>query len=161
MPTTETHRFQAETSKLLNLVINSLYTSKDIFLRELISNASDALDRLRFEAVTNPDLLPEGHTPEIRLEVDREERNLTIHDNGIGVNGNVESPGIRLFGSSNTIDRNVIYENYGAVALWSATGVIGVLVAAAYTLVGEKDLAFDRIETVYGLGYRYTEAPEP
>jgi molecular chaperone HtpG len=85
MPSTETHQFQAETSKLLSLVINSLYTNKDIFLRELISNASDALDRLRFEAVTRPELVPDGHEPAIRLEVDRQQRTLTIHDNGIGM----------------------------------------------------------------------------
>jgi len=85
MPSTETRQFQAETTKLLNLVINSLYTSKDIFLRELISNASDALDRLRFEAVTLPEILPEGHVDEIRLEVDRAARTLTIHDSGIGM----------------------------------------------------------------------------
>jgi molecular chaperone HtpG len=85
MRSTETHQFQAETTQLLSLVVNSLYTSKDIFLRELISNASDALDRLRFEAVTRPELLPEGHSDEIRLEVDREARTLTIHDAGIGM----------------------------------------------------------------------------
>jgi len=85
MPSTETHQFQAETTQLLNLVINSLYTSKDIFLRELISNASDALDRLRFEAVTKPALIPEGHVDEIRLEVDPEARTLAIHDGGIGM----------------------------------------------------------------------------
>ena len=85
MPSTETRQFQAETTELLNLVINSLYTSKDIFLRELISNASDALDRLRFEAVTRPELIPEGHVDEIRLEVDGAARTLTIHDSGIGM----------------------------------------------------------------------------
>jgi molecular chaperone HtpG len=85
MPSTETRQFQAETTQLLNLVINSLYTSKDIFLRELISNASDALDRLRFEAVSDPELMPEGHTPEIRLEVDTTARTLTVSDNGIGM----------------------------------------------------------------------------
>jgi len=85
MPSTETHQFQAETTQLLSLVINSLYTSKDIFLRELISNASDALDRLRFEAVMKPELIPEGHVDEIRLEVDPEARTLTIHDDGIGM----------------------------------------------------------------------------
>ncbi len=82
---TETHEFQAETTALLNLVINSLYTNKDVFLRELISNASDALDRLRFEAITRPELLPDGHQYEIRLEVDSIKRTLTIHDSGIGM----------------------------------------------------------------------------
>jgi len=59
--------FQAEVQRLLDLVIHSLYTHKEIFLRELVSNASDAIDRLRFEALTRPELLPEGHEPKIRL----------------------------------------------------------------------------------------------
>jgi molecular chaperone HtpG len=84
-PTTESFEFRAETSRLLNLVINSLYTTKDIFLRELISNASDALDRLRFEGLTSPNLVAEDHRFEIRLEPDPEHRTLTIHDTGIGM----------------------------------------------------------------------------
>ncbi len=85
MSTVETFAFQAETKQLLELLIRSLYTDKDIFLRELISNASDALDRLRFEALTKPELLAPDDTFEIRLEVDRAARTLTIHDTGIGM----------------------------------------------------------------------------
>jgi molecular chaperone HtpG len=81
----ETLAFQAETKELLRLMIHSLYTEKDIFLRELISNASDAIDRLRFESLTNPDLLAGDHKFEIRLEVDKELRTLTISDSGIGM----------------------------------------------------------------------------
>lgn len=77
--------FQAEVQRLLDLVIHSLYTDKEIFLRELVSNASDATDRLRFEALTNPDLLPEGHEPRIRLVPDKEHRTLIIEDDGIGM----------------------------------------------------------------------------
>jgi molecular chaperone HtpG len=77
--------FQAEVQRLLDLVIHSLYTDKEIFLRELVSNASDAIDRLRFEALTNPELLPEGHEPKIRLIPDKETRTLTIEDDGIGM----------------------------------------------------------------------------
>ena len=83
--TAETFAFQAETKQLLNLVIHSLYTNKDIFLRELISNASDALDKLRFESLTKPELLPDAAALEIRLEVDKQSRTLTITDNGIGM----------------------------------------------------------------------------
>lgn len=80
----ETFTFQAETKHLLDLMIHSLYTTKAIFLRELISNASDALDALRFEGLMNPALtLPEKL--EIRLETDPQARTLTIHDNGIGM----------------------------------------------------------------------------
>ena len=81
----ETHSFQTETQKLLDLMIHSLYTNKEIFLRELISNSSDALDRIRFEALSNPDLQTE-HELEIKLEADRQRRTLTISDNGIGMN---------------------------------------------------------------------------
>ena len=81
----ETHEFQAETRRLLDLVIHSLYTHKEIFLRELISNASDAIDRLRFEALTAPELTGDGWEPEIRLDVDVAARTLSIRDNGIGM----------------------------------------------------------------------------
>src|SRR4051794_20681062 len=83
--TVETLQFQAETRQLLDLMIHSLYSNKEIFLRELISNASDALDRLRFEALTSPELLAGDETLEIRLEADRKARTLTISDNGIGM----------------------------------------------------------------------------
>jgi molecular chaperone HtpG len=80
-----THRFEAEVHRVLGLVINSLYSNKEIFLRELISNASDALDRLRFEGIANPALLPAGHDPVIRLIPDTEAKTLTLWDNGIGM----------------------------------------------------------------------------
>ena len=81
----ETRKFEAETKQLLDLMIHSLYTNKEIFLRELISNASDALDKLRFSALTNPELMKAGEELEIRLEPDSDKRTLTIHDNGIGM----------------------------------------------------------------------------
>ena len=77
--------FQAETKQLLDLMIHSLYTSKDIFLRELISNASDAIDRLRFESLTNLEMLEDGSEFEIRLDPNGPARTLTISDNGIGM----------------------------------------------------------------------------
>src|SRR5215471_12593139 len=84
-PTIESFQFQAETTQLLNLMIHSLYTQREIFLRELISNASDALDRLRFEALTNTELVVAGHKYEIRLKPDLAARTLTISDTGIGM----------------------------------------------------------------------------
>jgi molecular chaperone HtpG len=83
--TAETMQFQAETKQLLDLMIHSLYSNKEIFLRELISNASDALDRLRFEALTRPELLEQDDKLEIRIDADRQNRTITIHDNGIGM----------------------------------------------------------------------------
>jgi molecular chaperone HtpG len=82
----ETQQFQTEVSQILNLVIRSLYSNKEIFLRELISNASDAAEKLRFEALSN-DALYEGDADlSIRLSVDKENRTLTISDNGVGMN---------------------------------------------------------------------------
>ena len=86
MSTTETHQFQAEAKQVLDLMIHSLYTNKEIFLRELISNASDALDRLRVESLQNPDLLGKDDQLEITIESDKEAKTITIHDNGIGMN---------------------------------------------------------------------------
>ncbi len=80
----ERHEFQAEVQQLLDLMVHSLYSDKDIFLRELISNASDALDKLRFEQLTRSELAGAGEAA-IRLEVDREARTLSIADSGIGM----------------------------------------------------------------------------
>ena len=81
----QTHTFQADTKRLLHLMVHSLYTDKEIFLRELISNASDALDKMRIEALRQPELLKGGETLEIRIDTDPEARTLSIHDNGIGM----------------------------------------------------------------------------
>src|SRR4026209_125289 len=83
--TAEEFQFQAETSQLLDLMIHSLYTNKEIFLRDLISNASDALDRLRFEALSNPELIGPDDRLEILVATDPKERTVTVHDNGIGM----------------------------------------------------------------------------
>ncbi len=103
--TTETHAFEAEVQEVLSLVIHSLYTNREIFLRELISNASDALDKLRFESLTDASLLPEGEQLGIAIDVDAEQRLLRIADNGIGMSreelvqnlGRIASSGTRRF----------------------------------------------------------------
>jgi molecular chaperone HtpG len=82
--TVERHEFQAEVKQLLDLMVHSLYSDKDVFLRELVSNASDALDKLRFERLTQPEL-GGAATLEIRLERDADKRTLTLADNGIGM----------------------------------------------------------------------------
>ena len=82
----QTHEFQAEVSKLLDLMINSLYKEKDIFLRELIANASDACDKLRYAAITKPELTDGDSNLKVVISADKDARTLTIQDNGIGMN---------------------------------------------------------------------------
>ncbi len=84
--TTEKREFQAEVSRLLDIVAHSLYSEKEIFLRELISNASDACDRLRYLALTEPELIAGDANFRVILEPDKAKRTLTIADNGIGMN---------------------------------------------------------------------------
>src|ERR1019366_270591 len=81
----ETMQFKTELKQLLHLIIHSLYSHKDIFLRELISNASDAIDRVRFQSLTNPELLEGNAEWKIKLIPDEANRTLTISDNGIGM----------------------------------------------------------------------------
>jgi len=81
----ETHGFQAEVQKLLHLMIHSLYSNREIFLRELISNASDAADRLRFEALANPALLEPDPELKVRVEYDAAAKTVSVVDNGIGM----------------------------------------------------------------------------
>lgn len=80
-----THAFEAEVESVLRLVIESLYSNREVFLRELLSNASDALDKLRFRALTEPALVPEGEVLRVRLEPDAAAGTLTIWDNGVGM----------------------------------------------------------------------------
>ena len=109
----ETLGFQAEVKQLLNLMIHSLYSNKEIFLRELISNASDACDKLRFEALNNSALYGDDSELKIRLSFDKETRTITISDNGIGLTrdeavehlGTIAKSGTREFFSALTGDQ--------------------------------------------------------
>ena len=109
----ETLGFQAEVKQLLDLMIHSLYSNKEIFLRELISNASDACDKLRFEALSDPALFENDSDLEIRVSFDKAARTITISDNGIGMSrqeviehiGTIAKSGTREFFSSLTGDQ--------------------------------------------------------
>src|SRR5437762_6189693 len=91
--------FKTELKQLLDLIIHSLYTKKEIFLRELISNAADAIDKLRFESLKRPELIgPDGADWKIRLTPDEEAGTLTVSDNGVGMS------------------RETIVENLGTIA---------------------------------------------
>merc|ERR1719502_2104794 len=83
----EAFQFQADVNKLMDIIINSLYSKKEIFLRELVSNGSDALDKVRFMSLTDPAILGEGDTAklEIQISVDKEAKTLTVRDRGIGM----------------------------------------------------------------------------
>ena len=81
----QTHEFQTEVSQLLDLMIHSLYSNKEIFLRELVSNASDAIDKLKFESLSNDSLIEAKDEPSIHIDVDKDAGTITIKDNGIGM----------------------------------------------------------------------------
>ena len=97
-PTVEIQPFQAEVSELLHLMVHSVYSETDIFLRELISNASDACDKLRYEAIANPSLMGDGEAPKIRIVPSKKDSTLAIADNGIGM------------------DRQELIDNLGTIA---------------------------------------------
>ena len=135
----ETHAFQAEVAELLNLMVHSVYSETDIFLRELISNASDACDKLRYEAIAGPELLAGDERLAIRLKPDKEARTLTIADNGIGM------------------DRQELIDNLGTVARSGTRAFLKSLSEAkeGASLIGQFGVGFysafmvaDRIEVV-------------
>lgn len=101
----EQHEFQADVARLLHLMVHSIYSDREIFLRELISNAADACEKLRYEALSDSQLLPEGHRFSITIASDKTAKTLSITDNGIGMNreeliaslGSIASSGTRAF----------------------------------------------------------------
>jgi molecular chaperone HtpG len=136
----ETHAFQAEVTELLRLMVHSVYSERDIFLRELISNASDACDRLRYEAIAKPELLGEGAAPlAIRIVPDAAAGTLTIADTGIGM------------------DRQELIDNLGTIARSGTRAFMSRLAEAkdGTGLIGQFGVGFysafivaDRIEVV-------------
>jgi len=94
----ETQPFQAEVSQLLHLMVHSVYSETDIFLRELISNASDACDKLRYEAIARPELIADGEAPKIRIVPNKKDNTLVVADSGIGM------------------DRQELIDNLGTIA---------------------------------------------
>jgi len=94
-------QFKTESKKIMDMMINSIYTNKDIFLRELISNASDALDKAYFNALTNSF---EKRDLEIRIDINKEERTLTISDDGVGMNKKELEENLGTIAKSGTLD---------------------------------------------------------
>jgi molecular chaperone HtpG len=118
--------FQAEVAELLNLMVHSVYSETDIFLRELISNASDALDRLRYEAIANPDLTADGELPKIRIVPDKKAGTLAVIDNGIGM------------------DRQELIDNLGTIARSGTKSFLSRLTEAkdGASLIGQFGVGF-------------------
>lgn len=147
VPTVEAFQFQAETTQLLNLMIHSLYTEKEIFLRELISNASDALDRLRFEALTNLELVPGDHKYEIRLKPDPTARTLTIVDTGIGMSRQELIDHIGTIARSGTQElRKSMKEMQSAEASAELIGQFGVGFYSAFMVANKVSIVTRRAD---------------
>ncbi|SIQ73055.1 molecular chaperone HtpG [Pseudacidovorax sp. RU35E] len=127
-----THSFQAEVAQLLHLVTHSLYSNKEIFLRELISNASDACDKLRFEALDNAALYEDAPNLEVRVAFDKKARTLTITDNGIGLSqqeaidhlGTIAKSGTREFMSRLSGDQKADAQLIGQFGVGFYSGFI-------------------------------------
>ncbi|KIZ47622.1 MULTISPECIES: molecular chaperone HtpG [Rhodopseudomonas] len=118
--------FQAEVAELLNLMVHSVYSETDIFLRELISNASDALDKLRYEAIAKPELMADGETPKIRIAPRKAPDTLTVTDNGIGM------------------DRQELIDNLGTIAKSGTKSFLSKLTEAkdGASLIGQFGVGF-------------------
>ncbi|MGM4895251.1 molecular chaperone HtpG [Tardiphaga sp. 839_C3_N1_4] len=118
--------FQAEVAELLNLMVHSVYSETDIFLRELISNASDACDKLRYEAIANPQLIPEGQSPNITIIPDKSANTLSIVDTGIGM------------------DRQELIDNLGTIARSGTKSFLSRLTEAkdGSNLIGQFGVGF-------------------
>jgi len=166
----ETYQFQAETKQLLDIMIHSLYTTKEIFLRELISNASDALDRLGFESLTKPELTAEDATKEIRLEVDSDARTLTISDSGIGMSRDEVIEHIGTIAKSGTRElREKMREGASTSVLEELIGQFGVgfysafMVADRVTLLTRRagEQRATRWESTGDGQYTISEADKP
>src|SRR5262245_5164385 len=141
MTKVEEFQFLAETKQVLDLVINSLYTNKEVFLRELISNASDALDRLRFEALTSPGLLDGNDRYEIRLEGDSEARTLSISDTGIGMSREELIANIGTIAKSGTRElRNKVEDGASAQLAAELIGQFGVGFYSAFMVANKVTL---------------------
>jgi molecular chaperone HtpG len=155
--TAETHKFQAEVAQVLHLVTHSLYSHKEIFLRELISNASDACDKLRFEAIAKPELLAGDTDFRIDVSVDKDARALTIRDNGVGMTrdevianvGTIASSGTRKFlealSSEQKADANLI-------------GQFGVGFYSAFIVADKVTLTTRKAGLEEGAGVRWESA---
>lgn len=120
----ERHEFQAEVGRLMDIIINSLYTQKEIFLREIISNASDALDKIRFLALTHPEVLKDKKELEIRVEFDPESKTISVSDTGVGMT------------------KEDMIQNLGTIAKSGTTNFIEAIKGGDLNLIGQFGVGF-------------------
>ena len=141
----ETFQFQAEARQVLELMIHSLYTNREIFLRELISNASDATDRLRFEALSDPSLIGPDDRLEILVEMDSKDRTVTVHDNGIGMSRQEVIANIGTIAKSGTRELlQTIKESKSSEIATSLIGQFGVGFYSAFMVADRVTLVTRR-----------------
>ena len=139
-------QFKAESKKLLDLMINSIYTNKEIFLRELISNASDAIDKLYYKSLTDKNIKVKKEDLEIRINLDKENRTLTITDNGIGMNeeelennlGTIAKSGSELFKENNDKKKDIDIIGQFGVGFYSAFMVSDKVVVHSKSIESPK-----------------------
>jgi molecular chaperone HtpG len=158
-PVRETLGFQAEVKQLLHLMIHSLYGNKEIFLRELVSNASDACDKLRFDAIGDPALLEDGEALTIRVSYDRNARTITVSDNGIGMSRQEVIDHIGTIAKSGTRE---FFQNLSADAARDAQliGEFGVGFYASFIVAEKVTLVTRRAGLIAGDGVRWESAGE-
>jgi len=137
----ETHAFEADVAKLLHMMVHSVYSDRDVFLRELISNSADACERLRYEAIASPALLGSDSTFRITLAIDADKKTLTVEDNGVGMNreelvhelGTIAHSGTRAF-----LEKVEASKNDGAGA--ALIGQFGVGFYSAFMVADKVDV---------------------
>ena len=158
-PAKETLGFQAEVTQLLHLMIHSLYGNKEIFLRELASNASDACDRLRFDAIADPTLLEDDVALKIRVGYDKDARTITVSDNGIGMSRQEVIEHIGTIAKSGTRE---FFERLSADAAKDAQliGQFGVGFYASFIVADKVTLVTRRAGLDAGAGVRWESAGE-
>ena len=155
----ETRAFETETSQLLQLMIHSLYSNKEIFLRELISNASDALDKLRFESVKNSDLLEGGGDLVIQVEVDPENNRVVVRDNGIGMSREEVVANLGTIARSGTAEfTRMLAENKEATTDANLIGQFGVGFYSAFIVADQVEVVSRRAGLSSDQGVRWSSA---